>query len=90
MVDETADCSRHEQLVMCLRFCDNRLDIHEVITGFHELEHQDSATLFSITADILIRFNMDMKHYREICTDGAANVAGSMNGLQAKIRELWL
>ena len=34
MIDETADCSQHEQLVICFRYCDNELQIHEVFTGF--------------------------------------------------------
>jgi hypothetical protein len=62
MADETADCNRHEHLIMCLRFSDNQLDYHEVLTGFHELEHQDAATSFSVTSEFLIRFDKDMKY----------------------------
>jgi len=87
MIDETSDCSRHEQLVLCLRFCDSQLEIHEVFTGFHDLQDQNASTLFAVTQDILTRFNLDIKLRRGQCFDGASNVAGSVNGLQSKIRE---
>ena len=88
MIDETTDCSRHEQLVICFRYCDTKLQIHEVFTGFYELERQDAATLFTIIRDILCRFNIDINNCRGQCYDGAANVAGSLNGVQAKIRDV--
>ena len=87
MIDETMDCSRHEQLVICFRYCDSQLEIHELFTGFHELEHQDAETLFKIVNDILLRFNVDLNNCSGQCYDGAANVAGSLNGLQSRIRE---
>jgi len=88
MIDETADCSQHEQLVICFRYCDNELQIHEVFTGFYELAHQDAATLFTIVRDVLCRFNLDIHRCRGQCFDGAANVAGSLNGVQAKLRDV--
>jgi len=88
MVDKTMDCSRHEQLVICFRFCDSQLEIHELFTGFHESEHQDAATLFAIVKDILLRFNLDLNNCRGQCCDGAANVAGCLSGLQTRIREV--
>ena len=87
MLDETTDCSRREQLVMCFRYCDYQLDVHEVFVGFHELERQESTTLFTITKDIFSRYNMDIENCRGQCYDGAPNVAGSLNGLQAKISQ---
>jgi hypothetical protein len=88
MLDETSDCSRHEQLAVCLRYCDAQLDIREVFTGFHDLVKQDAMRLFSITKNILTRYNLDINRCRGQCFDGAANVAGALNGLQAKVREI--
>ena len=72
MVDETMDCSRHEQRVICFRFCDSKLQIHEMFTGLHELEQQDAATLFRITKNVLLRFNIDLCNCQRQCYDGAA------------------
>ena len=55
---------------------------------FHELERQDAETLLTITKDILLRFDININNCRGQCYDGAANVAGSINGLQSKIREM--
>ena len=77
MVDETRDCSQHEQLVVCLRYCDAELEIHEVFVGFHELERQDAETLLTIISDILLRYNLKLQNCRGQCYDGAANVAGA-------------
>lgn len=88
MVDETTDCSRHEQLVMCIRYVDSDFDIHEVFIGFYELARQDATTLFTVVKDILLRMNIDIQHCRGQCYDGAANVAGSLSGLQTKIRDI--
>jgi len=51
------------------------------------LQDQNASTLFAVTQDILTRFNLDIKLCRGQCFDGASNVAGSVNGLQSKIRE---
>jgi Domain of unknown function (DUF4371)/hAT family C-terminal dimerisation region len=86
MVDETTDSSRHEQLVFCIRYCDQKLDTHELFMGFYELEQQDANTLLKVVTDVLLRFNLRESNCRGQCYDGAANVAGALNGLQSKIR----
>jgi hypothetical protein len=73
---------------MCIRYCDAQLDVNEVSTTFHEKEHLDVATLFMIAKGILLRFNMDVKLCKWQRFDGAANMAGLLNGLQAKIGEI--
>ena len=37
MVDETTDCSHHEQLAVCVRFSTSDLEINEVFVGVYEL-----------------------------------------------------
>ena len=38
MVDETTDTSNTEQMVVCLRFVDNNLKVHEEVVGLYSLE----------------------------------------------------
>ena len=85
MVDETTDCSRHEQIVFCLRFCDQQFNIHELFMGLYELAQQDSTILFKAVNNVLVRFNLNESNCRGQRYNGAANVAGTINGLQAKI-----
>jgi hypothetical protein len=88
MADETMDCSRKEQLAVCFRYCDNSLETHELFMGFYELAQQDATTLFNTVTDVLSRFNINISNCRGQCYDGAANVAGSVSGLQTKMREV--
>ena len=37
MADETTDCSRLEQMVFCLRLCDQQFNINELFMGLYEL-----------------------------------------------------
>lgn len=87
MVDETSDCSRKEQLVFCFRICDAQLQVHELFVGFRELAQQDAETLFTTVKQVLENSNVNFSNCRGQCFDGAANVAGHLNGLQAKIRD---
>jgi len=88
MVDETTDCSRNEQMVFCFRICDAQLQVYELFVGFRELEQQDSETLFATVKRLLEKYNVNISNCRGQCFDGAANVAGHLNGLQAKIRDV--
>ena len=88
MVDETTDCSHHEQMAVCIRLCTSQLEINEVFVGFYELEKQDAATLLKVVLDILLRLQLDIGRCRGQCYDGAANVAGHLHGLQMKVRDL--
>ena len=79
MVDETTDCSRKEQMVLCFRICDEELKVHELFVCFCELEHQDAETLFSTVKQVLNNSNININHCRGQCFDGAANVSGHLN-----------
>lgn len=87
ILDETTDCSRHEQLSVCLRYCDVSLDIYEMFLGFYEIHQQDAQTLHKTTMDILLRFNLRVEDCRGLCFDGGANFSGRNTGLQKLIRE---
>jgi len=50
------------------------------------LTHQDAETLFATVKDVLHNSNVNINNCRGQCFGGAADVAGHLNGLQAKIR----
>ncbi|VEN39225.1 unnamed protein product [Callosobruchus maculatus] len=87
MVDETSDISRLEQVSLCLRHVDEKLNVTEDFVGFYETKNTKSETLFSIVKDVLTRYNLDLKDVRGQSFDGAANVSGDKIGLQTRIRE---
>jgi Domain of unknown function (DUF4371) len=88
MVDETTDCTRNEQMVFCFRICNEELEVHEMFISFCDLQQQDAETLFNTVKQVLNNNKVEISNCRGQCFDGAANVAGHLNGLQAKIRDV--
>jgi hypothetical protein len=88
MLDETADISAKEQIPFCIRSDDNDFCIHEYFFGFYQTDDTRSATLFKCFKDVLTRFDLSFKDCRGQCYDGAANISGSISGLQTLIRGL--
>lgn len=56
MADETADISNKEQLVICLRWVDANLEVHEDFIG---LNHIEQANADSIVCMILVSSDDD-------------------------------
>jgi len=46
----------------------------------------DAGILFKIVQDVLTRFELSLVNCREQCFDGASSMAGSITGLQRRIR----
>lgn len=85
MVDETTDLSNTEQMVFCLRYVDDQLDVHEVVIGLHSLESTSADSILSTTKDILLRLNLRIENCRGQCYDGASNMSGTKSGVSTKI-----
>lgn len=84
MIDETTDISVTEQVSVCFRFvCASTFEIHELFVGFYSTDSTCSTTLFEIVKDVCTRFELPINKCRGQCYDGAANVSGSRQGLQA-------
>ena len=60
MADETTDISNREQLVICLRWVDNDLDVHEEFVGLHVVDSIDANMLVAVIKDVLLRFNLSL------------------------------
>ena len=54
MADETGDTSNIEQLVICLRWVDNELQIHEDFIGLHSMEITDAESIVKIIQVVII------------------------------------
>jgi hypothetical protein len=86
IADETADVSRKEQLVLCVRTVDDNLQAHENVLGLHTLPHCDAETITGIIVDILIRFGLDIRNCRAVCFDGAATFSGLRTGVGKRLQ----
>jgi len=69
LADETADVSRIEQLVVCVRTVNDNLEANENVLGLHELSSCDAETITTTIKDILIRFELNINNCRAACFD---------------------
>ena len=66
MVDETTDLSNTEQLVLCIRYVDDCLNVHEEPVGLYSLESTTANSIMMTTQDILLRMNLQINNCLEL------------------------
>ena len=76
MANKAIDNSNNEQLVVCIRYVDNKFEAHEDFIGIHTVENIKSDTLVTVLKDILIRLNIPLSNCRGQCDDSTSNMAG--------------
>lgn len=84
--DGTTDISASEQFSCCLQFVDSDLKAQNVFLGFYNASDSSAETLFSCIKDIFIRLNIPLERLAGYCFDGASNMSGRINGVQAKLK----
>ena len=87
MIDETTDVSNKEQVVICFRWVDKKLEAHEEYVGLYQVESTQASELHYIIHDVLRRLNLPISEVRGQCYDGASSMSGSINGVATKILE---
>ena len=87
LADETADISNREQLVICLRWVDDKLQVHEEMVGLYQIENTGAEMIASSIKDALIRLNISIQKCRGQTYDGASAMAGRKTGVQARIKD---
>lgn len=88
MVDECVDSSNKEQLVICFRYVDDELEVHEDFVGFYHIPNVTADIIVAAIKDTLLRFNLNIARCRGQCYDGASNMSGSRNGVKTQILQL--
>ncbi|XP_076057610.1 zinc finger MYM-type protein 1-like [Oratosquilla oratoria] len=85
--DETTDCAMHAQLSIIIRYVYED-KICERFLGFYEISDDKSATrLADVIATALNSFNDATDKLVRQTYDGAAVMAGTLNGVQSKLRD---
>ena len=85
MADECTDSANNEQLVICFRWVDHKLEVHEDFVGLYSIPNVSASTIFSVINDCLMRMNMQWNRCRGQCYDGTANMAGVRNGVATRV-----
>jgi len=80
MADETTDLSNTEQMVLCLRYVDDDLEVHEEVIGLYSLESTSADMIMSTIEDVLLRLNLKVNNCYGQCYDGASTMSGCRSG----------
>ncbi|XP_061360405.1 uncharacterized protein LOC133304388 [Gastrolobium bilobum] len=83
IVDESRDESKREQMALVLRFVDKDGFIKERCFDLYHVQDTSSMTLKNAISDILSHHCLDIQNIRGQGYDGASNMRGEWNGLQA-------
>ena len=87
MVDESRDESKKEQMAIVLRFVDAKGVIRERFLDLVHVEDTVAATLKASLWNRLLNHKFDTGKIRGQGYDGASNMSGEWNGLQALVRQ---
>lgn len=86
MMDETTDISGKEQASLILRFVDKEENIQERLISVSCVTKTDAETLFTLLRDTLHSKGLEISQIRGQCYDGASNMSGKYNGVQARVK----
>ena len=64
MADECVDVSNKEQLVICLRWVDHCLEVHEDFLGLYHVPDISANAIAAAIKDCLVRMNLQVKRCR--------------------------
>ena len=87
IIDGTQDAAGVEQESFCLRFVDKNLQPREEFIGLYQVTSTTGENIASVAKDVLIRLNLPLSQLRGQTYDGAANMSGRMQGVQAHIKK---
>ena len=88
MVDETADVTNVEQVVICLRRVDDTFQVHEEFIILHEVGSTSAKDIFRVVLDVLQRLNLPTGKLRGQGYDGAASMAGIRSGVAKHLQDI--
>ncbi|XP_059441135.1 uncharacterized protein LOC132173614 [Corylus avellana] len=85
IVDEARDESMNEQMAIVLRFVDNNGFVRERFFGLVHVSDTAALTLKKGIYSVLSKHQLDIQNIRGQGYDGASNMRGGWNGLQALV-----
>ncbi|KAK5824990.1 hypothetical protein PVK06_019792 [Gossypium arboreum] len=85
IMDEERDESKKEQMAIILRFFDKQRQVKERFFDIVHVKDTASLTLKKVIFNVLLQHSFDIQNIRGQGYDGASNMRGEFNGLQALI-----
>ncbi|XP_028395696.1 52 kDa repressor of the inhibitor of the protein kinase-like [Dendronephthya gigantea] len=87
MADETTDVSSTEQMSICIRFVNSKLEVCEEFLGFVKLTKMDAQSVYDVLIPTLEGWGLDLTALVGQGYDGASVMSGSKNGLHKKVTD---
>ncbi|KAJ8868573.1 hypothetical protein PR048_030111 [Dryococelus australis] len=81
--DGTGDISEEQQLSVCFTWVDKGLRPHKSFVGLYSVGKTTGERITSVLLDAMIRLQLPISNFRGQAYDGAPNMSGKSNGVQA-------
>ncbi|XP_068225569.1 zinc finger MYM-type protein 1-like [Palaemon carinicauda] len=88
ITDGTQDIQGNEQEAVCVRYVDDKLNVHEELLGLYQVSATTGVFLSKMLQDTLISLQLPIKHLRAQTYDGTSNMSGKYKGCQAEIKKV--
>nr|KJB72592.1 hypothetical protein B456_011G186900 [Gossypium raimondii] len=85
IMDEARDKSKKEQMTIILKFADKQRQVKEQFFDIVHVKYIASLTLKNVIFNVLLQHSFDIQNFRGQGYDGASNIRGEFNVLQALI-----
>ncbi|XP_068204694.1 zinc finger MYM-type protein 1-like [Palaemon carinicauda] len=88
ITDGTQDIQGNEQEAVCVRYVDDKLNVHEELLGLYQVSATTGVFLSKMLQDTVISLQLPIQHLRAQTYDGASNMSGKYKGCQAEIKKV--
>ncbi|TYH50390.1 hypothetical protein ES332_D10G203400v1 [Gossypium tomentosum] len=85
IMDEARDEPKKEQMTIILKFADKQRQVKEQFFDIVHVKYTASLTLKNVIFNVLLQHSFDIQNFRGQGYDGASNIRGEFNVLQALI-----
>ena len=85
LVDGTTDSSSKEQLVLCVRYLDDKNCVNERFLGYEVMHDQTGKAIATVILKSLEGYGVDLSRLSGQGYDGCASMKGDVNGAQAHV-----
>ena len=87
VADETTDISTKQQLSLCVRFVNGKLEPQEMFLGLVDMPKADASTIVQAIKSAVTACGLNLLNCRGQGYDGAAVMSGITSGVQARFKQ---
>ena len=88
MCDEAADVKNVSELVVCLRWVDDKLEAHDEFIGLKNVPNTDADSIVRKIKDVLLQMHLKLNKCRGQCFDRCYNIPLSKSRVALQIKSI--